>query len=39
MLKLLLQAIASNLYVQLQVNRKYITCNICAGIYIVQISR
>ena len=32
MLKLLVQAIASNLNVQSQANRKKITCNVCAGL-------
>ena len=32
MLKLLLQAITNNLNVQSQVNRKYITCNVCPGL-------
>ena len=32
MLKLLLQAIASNLKVQSQVNHKELMCNVCAGL-------
>ena len=32
MLKLLMQAIASNSNVQSQVNRKSITCNVCTGL-------
>ena len=39
MLKLLLQAIASNSNIQSQVNRKKITCNVCAALEEVKVAK